>query len=77
MLRESRALQGDLEAMLEKVELLSEGLQVEAMSQQASELSRLTQQLEQDIRARLQSLQDAAEVSGTNLNPDKLPLTLN
>lgn len=68
MLRESRALQGDLEAMMEKVELLSEGLQVEAMSQQASELSRLTQQLEQDIRTRLQSLQDAAEVSGTNFN---------
>ncbi|XP_076155328.1 nesprin-1 isoform X4 [Alosa pseudoharengus] len=61
VLRESRALQGDLEAMLEKVELLSEGLQVEAMNQQASELSRLTQQLEQDIRMRLQNLQDAAE----------------
>lgn len=69
MLRESRALQGDLEAMLEKVELLSEGLQVESMSQQASELSRLTQQLEQDIRLRLQSLQEAAEVPGTCSNP--------
>ena len=69
MLRESRALQGDLEAMLEKVELLSEGLQVESMSQQASELSRLTQQLEQDIRLRLQSLQEAAEVPETCSNP--------
>ncbi|KAG1946578.1 nesprin-1 [Pimephales promelas] len=61
VLRESRELHGDMEAMQEKVEILSETLQVEAMGQQASELSRHTEELEQSIRSRLQSLQDAAK----------------
>ncbi|KAL0169673.1 hypothetical protein M9458_034269, partial [Cirrhinus mrigala] len=61
VLRESRELHGDLEAMQEKVEILSETLQVEAMGQQVSELSRHTEELEQSIRSRLQSLQDAAK----------------
>lgn len=62
VLRESRELHGDLEAMHEKVEILSETLQVEAMGQQVSELSRHTEELEQSIGSRLQSLQDAAKV---------------
>uniref|UniRef100_A0A672NJW8 Nesprin-1-like n=1 Tax=Sinocyclocheilus grahami TaxID=75366 RepID=A0A672NJW8_SINGR len=61
VLRESRELHGDLRAMQEKVEILSETLQVEAMGQQVSELSRHTEELEQSIRLRLQSLQDAAK----------------
>uniref|UniRef100_A0A4W4DR26 Spectrin repeat containing, nuclear envelope 1b n=1 Tax=Electrophorus electricus TaxID=8005 RepID=A0A4W4DR26_ELEEL len=61
VLHESRELHGDLEAMQEKVELLSESLQVEAMGQQVAELSRHTEELEQAIRFRLQSLQDAAK----------------
>ncbi|XP_073726049.1 nesprin-1 isoform X5 [Misgurnus anguillicaudatus] len=61
VLRESHELHGDLDAMQEKVEILSETLQVEAMGQQVSELSRHTEELEQSIRSRLQSLQDAAK----------------
>ena len=48
--------------MGEKVELLSEVLQVEAMSQQVCDLSRQTEELQQNVRTRLQSLEDAAEV---------------
>uniref|UniRef100_A0A3P8VBV8 Spectrin repeat containing nuclear envelope protein 1 n=1 Tax=Cynoglossus semilaevis TaxID=244447 RepID=A0A3P8VBV8_CYNSE len=59
VLRESRELHGDLESMAEKVELLSEVLQVKSMSQQLSELSRHTEELQQSIRIRLQSLEDA------------------
>lgn len=62
VLRESRELHGDLESMGEKVELLSEVLQVEAMSQQVCELSRHTEELQQSIKTRLQSLQDADKV---------------
>ncbi|XP_032356678.1 nesprin-1 isoform X1 [Etheostoma spectabile] len=59
VLRESRELHGDLESMAEKVELLSEVLQVESMSQQVCELSRHTEELQQCIKTRLQSLEDA------------------
>lgn len=62
VLRESRELHGDLESMAEKVELLSEVLQVESMSQQVCELSRHTEELQQSIKTRLQSLQDADKV---------------
>lgn len=62
VLRESRELHGDLQAMGEKVDLLSEVLQTENMSQQVCELSRHTEELQQTIRTRLQSLQDAAKV---------------
>lgn len=61
-MRESRELHGDLESMAEKVELLSEVLQVKSMSQQLSELSRHTEELQQSIRIRLQSLEDANKV---------------
>uniref|UniRef100_A0A8C7ULC6 Spectrin repeat containing, nuclear envelope 1b n=1 Tax=Oncorhynchus mykiss TaxID=8022 RepID=A0A8C7ULC6_ONCMY len=61
VLRESRELHGDLQAMGEKVDLLSEVLQTENMSQQVCELSRHTEELQQTIRTRLQSLQDAAK----------------
>uniref|UniRef100_A0A672YLM6 SYNE1 n=1 Tax=Sphaeramia orbicularis TaxID=375764 RepID=A0A672YLM6_9TELE len=59
VLRESRELHGDLESMVEKVDLLSEVLQVETMSQQVCELSRHTEELQQNIKIRLQSLEDA------------------
>lgn len=62
VLRESRELHGDLESMAEKVELLSEVLQVESMSQQVCELSRHTEELQQSIKTRLQSLEDADKV---------------
>lgn len=62
VLRESRELHGDLESMAEKVELLSEVLQVQALSQQVCELSRHTDELQQSIRTQLQSLQDANKV---------------
>lgn len=66
VLRESRELHGDLESMAEKVELLSEVLQVESMSQQVCELSRHSEELQQNIRTRLQSLEDADKV-GKNI----------
>lgn len=62
MLRESRELHGDMESMTEKVELLSEVLQVEPMSQQVCELSRDSEELQQSIKMRLQSLEDANKV---------------
>lgn len=62
VLRESRELHGDLESMAEKVELLSEVLQVESMSQQVCELGRSTEELQQNIKTRLQSLEDADKV---------------
>lgn len=62
VLRESRELHGDLESMAEKVELLSEVLQVESMSQQVCELSRDTEELQQSIKMRLHSLEDANKV---------------
>lgn len=62
VLRESRELHGDLESMAEKVELLSEVLQVESMSQQVCELSRTTEELQQNIKTRLQSLEDGDKV---------------
>ena len=62
MLRESRELHGDLESMAEKVELLSEVLQVEALTRQVCELSRHAEELQQSIKTRLQSLQDADKV---------------
>lgn len=48
--------------MAEKVELLSEVLQVESMSQQVCVLSRSTEELQQNIKTRLQSLEDADKV---------------
>lgn len=60
--RESRELHGDLESMGEKVELLSEMLQVESMSREVCDLSRHTDELQQSIKTRLQSLQDAHKV---------------
>lgn len=48
--------------MAEKVELLSEVLQVETLSQQVCELSRHTEELQQSIKIRLQSLEDANKV---------------
>lgn len=48
--------------MADKVELLSEVLQVESMSQQVCELSRRTEELQQSIKMRLQSLEDANKV---------------
>lgn len=60
--RESKELHGDLESMAEKAELLSEVLQVESMSQEVCDLSRHTDELQQSIKTRLQSLQDAHKV---------------
>lgn len=51
-----------MESMAEKVELLSEVLQVESMSQQVCELSRDSEELQQSIKMRLQSLEDANKV---------------
>lgn len=48
--------------MAEKVELLSEVLQVESMSQQVCQLSRHAEELQQSIKIRLQSLEDANKV---------------
>lgn len=51
-----------MESMAEKVELLSEVLQVESMSQQVCELSRDSEELQQSIKMRLQNLEDANKV---------------
>lgn len=51
-----------MESMAEKVELLSEVLQVESMTQQVCELSRDSEELQQSIKMRLQNLEDANKV---------------
>ena len=55
--------------MAEKVELLSEVLQVETLSQQVCELSRHTEELQQSIKIRLQSLEDANKVQFDSFVP--------
>ncbi|KPP77537.1 nesprin-1-like, partial [Scleropages formosus] len=59
VLQESRDVHVDLDAMTERASLLSEVLQADVMSQQVSKLSRHTEELQQNMRTRLQSLQDA------------------
>ncbi|XP_077587652.1 nesprin-1 [Stigmatopora nigra] len=59
VLRDSSELHGDLESMEEKVELLSEVLQTEAMSRRVCELSRRADELQRNLETRLQSLDDA------------------
>ncbi|XP_029942908.1 nesprin-1-like, partial [Salarias fasciatus] len=59
VLRESRDVPGDLESMAQKVELLSDVLQVEPLSQQLAELSRRSEELRDGLGTRLQGLQDA------------------
>ncbi|PIO02913.1 hypothetical protein AB205_0113040, partial [Aquarana catesbeiana] len=61
MLDESRDIRNDLEAMNEKIDYLSSVYHTEGLCQQVSELGRETEELQQTIKQRLQSLYDAAE----------------
>ncbi|XP_026643175.1 nesprin-1 isoform X6 [Microtus ochrogaster] len=61
LLAESEEIDSDLEAMAEKVQHLAHVYNTEKMSQQVTQLGRETEELRQVIRARLQSLQDAAK----------------
>lgn len=63
LLRECRGLHGDLEAMGDREECLGEVLQTEGWGQQVKHLSRRTEELQQNAKTRLQSLQDAAKVN--------------
>lgn len=62
MLDESGEIHGDLEAMTERIEYLASVYCTEGMSQQVLELGRRTEELQQVIKVRLPSLQDAAKV---------------
>ncbi|XP_026174038.1 nesprin-1 isoform X1 [Mastacembelus armatus] len=84
LLRECRGLHGDLEAMGEREGQLGEVLQTEGWSQQVKHLSRLTEELQQTARTRLQNLQDAAkdmlhleaEVKSLHAAVDQIQVTL-
>lgn len=62
MLDESGEIHGDLEAMSERIEYLASVYCTEGMSQEVLELGRRTEELQQVIKVRLPSLQDAAKV---------------
>lgn len=59
--------------MSEKLDSVSDVYQTAAMSQRVSNLRQQTDDLQQLVRTRLQSLQDAAKVNWT---PDLLPAHL-
>ncbi|KAM6459267.1 nesprin-1-like [Liasis olivaceus] len=61
MFEEAGEIHGDLETMNENIEYLASVYFTEGMSQQVSELRRQTEDLQQFIRQRLQSIQDAAK----------------
>ncbi|XP_009945808.1 PREDICTED: nesprin-1-like, partial [Leptosomus discolor] len=61
MLDESGEIHGDLEAMSERIEYLASVYCTEGMSQQVLDLGRRTEELQQVIKVRLPSLQDAAK----------------
>ncbi|XP_062858462.1 nesprin-1 isoform X4 [Trichomycterus rosablanca] len=61
LLREWRRLQGEVEALTERVGLLGEVVHTEALTQQVSVLSHHAEELQQRARTRLLSLQDAAK----------------
>lgn len=58
--------------MAEKVQHLAHVYYTEKMSQQVAQLGRETEELRQVIRARLQSLQDAAKVNKQTNKPGAL-----
>ncbi|CAJ1078482.1 nesprin-1 [Xyrichtys novacula] len=84
LLREYRGLHGDLEAMGEREGQLGEVLKVEGWTQQVKHLSRRTEELQQNAKTRLQSLQDAAkdmlileaEVKNLQAAVDQIQVTL-
>lgn len=63
LLREWRRLQGEVEAVMERVGLLGEVVHTDALHQQVAELSRHAEELQQRAKARLLNLQDAAKVT--------------
>uniref|UniRef100_A0A8B9L4Z7 Spectrin repeat containing, nuclear envelope 1a n=1 Tax=Astyanax mexicanus TaxID=7994 RepID=A0A8B9L4Z7_ASTMX len=64
LLREWRKLQGDMEGLVERVGLLGDVVQTEALHQQVAELSHHAEELQQRAKSRLLSLQDAAKDLG-------------
>ncbi|XP_055471872.1 nesprin-1 isoform X4 [Psammomys obesus] len=61
LLEESEEIDSDLEAMAEKVQCLANVYCTEKLSQQMAQSGRETGELQQTLRGRLQSLQDAAK----------------
>ncbi|XP_060722109.1 nesprin-1 isoform X2 [Tachysurus vachellii] len=61
LLREWRRLQGEMEAVIERVGSLGEVVHTDALHQQVAELSRHAEELQQSTKTRLLNLQDAAK----------------
>ncbi|MCJ8743979.1 hypothetical protein PDJAM_G00100910, partial [Pangasius djambal] len=61
LLREWRRLQGEMEAVMERVGLLGEVVHTDALHQQVAELSHHAEELQQRAKTRLLNLQDAAK----------------
>ncbi|XP_043075052.1 nesprin-1 isoform X1 [Puntigrus tetrazona] len=64
LLQEWQDLQGEFEGLVERVALLGEVVQTDALHQQVSELSRHAEELQQRAKTRLLMLQDAAKDLG-------------
>ncbi|KAF4071108.1 hypothetical protein AMELA_G00281340 [Ameiurus melas] len=61
LMREWRRLQGEMEALMERVGLLGEVVHTDALHQQVAELSHHAEELQQRAKTRLLNLQDAAK----------------
>ncbi|XP_037393333.1 nesprin-1 isoform X3 [Pygocentrus nattereri] len=61
LLREWRKLQGEMEGLADRVGMLGEVVQTEALHHQVAELSHHAEELQQRAKSRLLSLQDAAK----------------
>lgn len=62
LLQEWQEIQGEFEGLVERVGLLGEVMQTDALHQQVAELSRHAEELQQTAKTRLLTLQDAAKV---------------
>lgn len=68
LLQEWQDLQGEFEGLVERVGLLGEVVQTDALHQQVSELSRHAEELQQRAKTRLLMLQDAAKVIDSSMS---------
>lgn len=67
-MQEWQDLQGEFEGLVERVGLLGEVVQTDALHQQVAELSRHAEELQQRAKTRLLMLQDASKVIHSSMS---------
>lgn len=72
LLQQWQDLQGEFEGLVERVGLLDEVVQTDALHQQVAELSRHAEELQQRAKTRLLTLQDAAKVIHDSMSQVRL-----